>query len=205
MKTGEMIVSAMALSLAVAGCSKGNKGTPPPTAVVKTGQTYALKTPCPADVPSPTGDPYVITLARSFDLRNAVVGKSPNSQGPNPHAPSHAHKTKLDIVTQLVGGASGTIKIELADHSGLHFQDKDLALLGATANALAVFCNVQFDTTSGTDPRWLSFTVYPAGSYTTAAYNLGLLADDEGPPPRLQLPVIIDPWVDNNGVNLKSK
>jgi hypothetical protein len=203
MMTRDMIVSVVALSLAAAGCGKAPTRPPPPTPpptvnpLVKTGQTVPLPTPCAATVPQPSGTPYVITLGPSFDLRHPAVSKSGHMQGSNPTP--HKHNTSLDIVTQVSGPSSATVRIELTDPT-LHFMDKALALLGSTSNAGDVFCGVAFDTTDPNDPRWLSFTVYPKGTDTYASYNLGLLVDSHGPPPPLpQLPVFIDPWVDNNG------
>jgi hypothetical protein len=197
MKTTKRIAAAVAACLAAGGCAKTATTPPPPMPPVKTSDTYPLIACDTKTVPKPTGAPYVITLGPSFDLRNAVVGKSPNSTGPNPHPPAHGHNTALDITTQISGAASGTIQIVLTD-SSLHFMDKPLALVGATSNAPSVFCDVSIDTT-GKYPT-LTFTVYPLGSYAYASYNLGLLVDQNGPPGQPQLPVIIDPWADNNGI-----
>ena len=200
MKTRGLMATAVAVSIAVAGCAPTITGTRPPGTMAKTGATFPLGA-CGPNVPKPpTGtQPYIITLGPSFELRNAVVGKSGHAQGANP-AP-HNHKTTLDIVTQISGANSATIQIVLAD-SKLHFMDKALALMGSTSNSQTVFCDVTMDTAA--DPRWLSFTVYPVGSNTSASYNLGLLADDHGNP-GFQLPFIIDPWADNNGMVLQQR
>lgn len=198
MNTKELIVSSVAVSLLVAGCATTTWRPPTVQVAEKTGQTYPLPTTCdPAVFPAPVGNPYTISLGPSFQIRDPVVTLSANAMGVSPTGPKHKHKTTLDIVTQLSStvGASAAVQIILTDKN-LHFEDTGLALLGSTPNAPSVFCGAKFD--NNTDPRVLTFTVYPAGSNTSASYNLFLMVDGKSGG---QLPVIIDPWVDNNGID----
>jgi len=195
MKTTSGIVLAAVASMALGACNKATitNTTPPPPTLGS--PTYVVSAPCPATIPKIDPNPYEIMLSNAFDLRKATVGKGSHPSGT--HAGNHS-KTALDWMTLVDANQSGTIKIILQD-TQLHFQAGDQALLGATTDAPNELCGLTKDQSNGSDPRWLSFTVHAGATYS-AGYDLGLLVDQSGPSGQPQLPVIIDPWVDNNGV-----
>lgn len=184
-----LIALGVAAALA-AGCAKPVTTTAQPPNGEKTGDTYALGPCAKIGAPAPTGEAYIVTLDKTFDIKNPTAGHSGHKQGTHPG--KHKHKTALDVVTLINGPQSGQIQIQLTPDSGLAFMDIDRALLGATANSASVFCDAKIGVVNGNST--LSFTYFPVGSDTSAAVNIGLLA---GPS---EFPVIIDPWEDNNGV-----
>ena len=195
MNSKTLIALAVAGSLA-AGCSKtgGTSQTPPPPAGEKTGDTYALGDCASIGAPAPTLPAYTVTIGKSFDIRNPVVVHGGHAQGTRPG--NHKHPTPLDVTTQVSGVQSALIQISIQTQPDpeLDFMDLPRALRGATSNAPQVFCGATITTVNGLPT--LSFTFFPVGSDTSAAVNIGLLAGKMG----AQLPVIIDPWSDNNGI-----
>lgn len=202
MTSKRLIALGLMVSIGMASCSKPSPRPPPPTGPTqiatgeKTGATYPLKKCADIGAPAPTGSPYIVTLDDTFTIRDPKAGHKGHAQGAKPG--NHPHPTTLDIVTQISGRQSGQIQIQLTDKSSklLHFMDLDKALLGATVNAPDVFCDAAIGTDADGDPM-LSFTFFPVGSDTSAAVNLGLLVGKQNKP---QLPIIIDPWEDNNGL-----
>jgi hypothetical protein len=189
--TRALTILFVASAVLVASCSK-------PTTVadqsVFPGETYQIVG-C-SNPPNLNTDPYTIQIGSNFELRKDVVTIL-GTQGTN--GIQHKHKSPLDIITLIKGGSATTITIELKDAS-LHF-NKDMPIVGGDPSAPSHFCSVTLD--SASDPRWLSFTVYPdALGQLSSDYNLALLVDQNGSKTD-QMPIVLDPWVDNDGVNAR--
>jgi hypothetical protein len=151
---------------------------------------------CGRSVPAPAGQPYIVTLKPNFALRDAQGEMSGHPHGNNPNPNPHPAKTRLDIVTTLKDGEAAVVRIVLADPL-LAFQQKPYALRGGDPNAPLIFC----DPVYVTGGRQLSFTVHRyTGGPTYASYNLGLIVTDENDS-AYQLPIFIDPGVDNDGID----
>jgi hypothetical protein len=191
MKTSGVIASAVAASLAVAGCTTLAPAAPPTPLT-----TFSVIGPCGASVPPPTpSETYNITIKNNFELRDAVVEMSGHPQPPHSHAPPRAHQTRLDIITDLQEGQSGTVKLILTDPL-LNFQEAGLAVRGGDDDAAKIFCSVVYHN----GDRQLSFTVHrDVGGPTYGLYDLGLIVTDKHNG-ALTLPLFIDPGVDNDGV-----
>jgi len=188
------IAAVSAASLALTACATMTKGGAGagggggmPTA------TYPIGA-CSGVAPSDPSELYVITLGPGFKLTEPDVTHSGHPR-PNPNHP-RPHPNRLDIVTDLQDGQSAVVKIVLADPL-LSFPGAGLAIQGADPNVSDVFC----DAAIAADGRSLTFTDHrAAGKATYGSYVLGLVATDHQG--SFQLPVFIDPGVDNDGFRL---
>ena len=191
MKTSGAIASAVAASLAIAGCTTQRSAVPPTPL-----KTFSVIGPCSTSVPPPIpSETYIITIKSNFELRDAVVEMSGHAQPPHSHAPPRAHHTRLDIITDLKEGQSGTVKLILTDPL-LNFQEAGLAVRGGDDDAAKIFCDVVYHN----GDRQLSFTVHrDVGGPTYGLYDLGLIVTDKQNS-ALTLPIFIDPGVDNDGL-----
>ena len=205
-----VVASVVAVAVAVSGCSK-NPPKPPPTttpppASQKITFNFPIPTACPAGTTVDPNENYTITLGPSFKLTDPDVTKGGHKEG-KPNGPPKSHPTKLDIQTDLLSltnGMAGTVtiilsqKLDFASHPTTSDPTlPQLAFNGADDGATKIFCNPQFGTKSGYPA--LTFTVLPNAQIPYGSYILGLVAHDKTAGDPDELPVFIDPGVDNNG------
>jgi hypothetical protein len=208
MKTDQVTACVIAVSLVTAGCTKP-PATKSPVSPMSAG-SFELY-PCSTSAPNPATDQqYSLTLGPNFQMRNADAPHGGHREGPRKSIPNH-NPTLMDIFTQL-NGTSGsqwaTVTIQIQQPPGqnwLHLRTDGVAVRGGEKGAQDVFCDVKLDPTgAGTpqyDPQWVSFRTHRDGTAETyGTYNLGLIVKDEKPQNSgYELPVFIDPGVDNEG------
>lgn len=202
-------------SLGIASCSKPNSpedakvaSTAPASPVHESVLGPGVETippDCPSDIKAPEVT-YITTIKNNFELRKAVVDQSTENltelklEGtPKVPATTQANKkTRMDTVVTLAPGHSGIIRILLKNDDKLHLRTDSYVVRGGDDKAKYMFCKV----TSVSDTE-VYFTVYSKADGTgpkTSSFNLGLVVSDKDLPDRFNLPIFIDPSVENDGI-----
>jgi len=193
---------AVAVVASVAGCTKQNGSTPSVAQQSKDGPKISFNFPISACSGGTTPNPsesYGIEIGPNFKLDSPAVKLTYPGNRPKKGTYRPKQPTKLDIATDLANSTQpGTVTITLKKNSNLTFATGGMAFSGGDSNSSSIFCGPNVaKNTSGEDT--LTFTVLPhAGA---ASYILGLVAADSDPNSADVLPILIDPIVDNNGVD----
>jgi hypothetical protein len=203
--------AALVGQLALAGCSKPATTAPAQTSAATTATKTSLGPGAyeiPADCPTDVGKPqvtYITTIKDNFDIRKPVVDQKTEYPDGNP-PPKRAEqaapttpekkKTRMDTIVTLGDGQSGIVRI-IIKAKDMRFRDDEAAVRGGDKYSGGMFCNVK----KTDDKKQVEFLAYyKKGGPKTASYNLGIYVQDVQLPDAFELPIFLDPEVENNGV-----
>ena len=185
MRTATTVVAGLAASMALAGCTK--PATPASEAAKPAAGT--VKAAAASSIPSCTGGgPPAETFTMNVNPNFHVIHTGPNVQPNNPNP----NPGQLDTYTAIQPGQSAQITINL--NGGLDF-DGGANAFQVKPNGALIFCGLSVN------GQQMTFSTFrQSGGPTSSAYSLALKVHDPSNN-GLALSVLVDPVVDNNGVD----